>query len=137
MINKRQIIAFAKSHGQYVLKWKNPIRNCSDEAYDIDAVESVIPEAVQYFCAGAPGFVNANKNPVATGIVNGYRVLQHSLIWEEDPWQPPVEGWSPGQVCEGSCYVCRYVEVFISAHDIVSLSICLSFCFALVLIHPA
>jgi len=125
MINKRQIIAFAKSHGQYVLKWKNPIRNCSDEAYDIDAVESVIPEAVQYFCVGAPGFVNANKNPVATGIVNGYRVLQHSLIWEEDPWQPPAEGWSPGQVCEVSRYVGRLVEVIVNAYYFVSLSVCL------------
>ena len=100
MLNKRQIIAFATSTNQYVLKWKNPIRNCADEAaYDIDAVESVVPEAVQYFCVGAPGFINANKNPVATQIVNGYRAVQHSLIWEEDPWSPPEEGWTPGQVC--------------------------------------
>ena len=100
MLNKRQIIVFATSTNQYVLKWKNPIRNCADEAaYNIDAVESVVPEAVQYFCVGAPGFINANKNPVATQIVNGYRAVQHSLIWEEDPWRPPVEGWTPGQVC--------------------------------------
>ena len=101
LLNKIQIVEFAKTHNQFVLKWTNPIRNCEDaESYDINIVEDIIPEAVQYFCMGAPGLVNANKNPVGTGIVNGYRVVQHSLIWKTNPWQPPEEGWTPGQIFE-------------------------------------
>ena len=118
LLNRRQIVEFAKSHNRFVLKWRNPIRNCDlSEAYGIDVVESVIPEAVQYFCQGAPGFCNANKNPVATGIVNGYRVIQHSLIWGDDGWTPPASGWTPGQVIdvicyENSSYVCSYRSNF-------------------------
>ena len=100
MLNNRQVIEFAKSRNQFVLKWTNPIRNCENaDSYDPDVVESIVPEAVQCFCLGAPGFINANKNPVGTGIVNGYRVVQHSLIWKDHPWTPPEEGWLPGQVC--------------------------------------
>ena len=101
LLNRRQIVAFAKTHGQFILKWTNPIRNCEDaESYNIDIVEDIIPEAVQYFCMGAPGLVNANKNPVGTGIVNGYRVVQHSLVWKTNPWKPPKSGWKPGQIFE-------------------------------------
>lgn len=103
MINRRQVREFAKSHNQYVLKWTNPIRNCENAgSYDINVVESLVPEAVQYFCVGAPGYCNANKNPVATGIVNGYRVVQHSLIWQDNPWTPPDEAWTPGGTRTGS-----------------------------------
>ena len=101
LLNKRQIVAFAKTNNQFILKWRNPIKNCDDaQEYDINVVEGIIPEAVQYFCMGAPVLVNANKNPVGTGIVNGYRALLHSLIWKGDPWRPPHKGWEPGQVFE-------------------------------------
>ena len=101
LLNKRQIVEFAKTNNRFILKWTNPIRNCEDaESYDINTVEDIIPEAVQYFCMGAPGFVNANKNPVGTGIVNGYRVVQHSLIWNTNRWQPPKDGWVRGQIFE-------------------------------------
>ena len=101
LLNKRQIVAFAKVNNQFILKWTNPIKNCDEaQAYDINVVEGIIPEAVQYFCMGAPVLVNANKNPVGTGIVNGYRALLHSLIWNGDPWRPPHKGWEPGQVFE-------------------------------------
>ena len=101
LLNKRQIVAFAKANNQFILKWTNPIKNCDDaQEYDINVVEGIIPEAVQYFCMGAPVLVNANKNPVGTGIVNGYRALLHSLIWKGDPWRPPHKGWEPGQVFE-------------------------------------
>ena len=101
LLNKRQIVEFAEAHNQFVLRWTNPIRNCEDsQSYDINIVEGIIPEAVQYFCMGAPAFVNANKNPVGTGIVNGYRVLLHSLIWKDKPWRGPDKGWKPGQIFE-------------------------------------
>ena len=101
LLNRKQIVEFAKTHDRFILKWTNPIRNCEDaESYDINIVEDIVPEAVQYFCMGAPGLVNANKNPVGTGIVNGYRVVQHSLVWKTNPWKPPKAGWKPGQIFE-------------------------------------
>ena len=101
LLNKRQIVEFAKAHKQFILKWTNPIKNCQDsQEYDINIVEGIIPEAVQYFCMGAPALINSNKNPVGTGIVNGYRVLLHSLVWKENPWRGPEKGWKPGQIFE-------------------------------------
>ena len=101
LLNKRQIVEFAEAHNQFILKWTNPIKNCQDsQEYDINIVEGIIPEAVQYFCMGAPALVNSNKNPVGTGIVNGYRVLLHSLVWKDNPWRGPDKGWKPGQIFE-------------------------------------
>ena len=101
LLNKRQIVEFAKANNQFILKWTNPIKNCEDsQEYDINIVEGIIPEAVQYFCMGAPALVNSNKNPVGTGIVNGYRVLLHSLVWKDNSWRGPEKGWKPGQIFE-------------------------------------
>ena len=64
----------------------------------MDIIESLLPGAVQYFVLGAPANIIQNHNPVSTGIVNGSRVLLHSLVWRDGyTWKPPV-GARPGQV---------------------------------------
>ena len=74
------------------------MRNCADEEYSVDIIESLLPGAVQYFVLGAPANIIQNHNPVSTGIVNGSRVLLHSLVWRNGyTWKPPV-GARPGQV---------------------------------------
>ena len=93
-----QAVAYAKKYGVPVLRWVNPVRNCNDKEYSIDIIESLLPGAVQYFVLGAPANIIQNHNPVSTGIVNGSRVLMHSLVWGDGyRWQPPA-GARPGQV---------------------------------------
>ena len=97
-MNRLQAVAFAKKYGVPVLRWVNPVRNCADEEYSVDIIESLLPGAVQYFVLGAPANIIQNHNPVSTGIVNGSRVLLHSLVWRDGyTWKPPV-GARPGQV---------------------------------------
>lgn len=93
-----QAVAYAKKYGVPVLRWANPVRNYNDKEYSIDIIESLLPGAVQYFVLGAPANIIQNHNPVSTGIVNGSRVLMHSLVWGDGyRWQPPA-GARPGQM---------------------------------------
>jgi hypothetical protein len=93
-----QAVAYGKKYGVPVLRWINPVRNCDDKEYSVDIIESLLPGAVQYFVLGAPANIIQNHNPVSTGIVNGTRVLLHSLVWREGhTWKPPV-GVSAGRV---------------------------------------
>ena len=76
----------------------NPVRNCDDKEYAVETIEALLPGAVQYFVVGAPANIIQNHNPVATGIVNGTRVLMHSLVWANGyRWEPPP-GCKPGHV---------------------------------------
>lgn len=93
-----QAVAFAKKYGVHVLRWVNPVRNCDDKRYPVETIEALLPGAVQYFVLGAPANIIQNHNPVATGIVNGTRVLMHSLVWHNGyQWTPPVDS-KPGQI---------------------------------------
>ena len=93
-----QAVAYAKKYGLSVLRWVNPVRNCDDKVYRVETIESLLPGAVQYFVLGAPANIIQNHNPVATGIVNGTRVLMHSLVWPDGyAWKPPAHSY-PGQV---------------------------------------
>ena len=96
LINRLQVVAYAKKYGLPVLRWVNPVRNC-DEQYPVDTIESLLPAVVQYFALGAPANIVQNHNPVATGIVNGTRVIMHSLVWSNYTWTLPADS-TPGQV---------------------------------------
>ena len=106
--HRLQAVAFTKKYGVPVLCWVNPVRNCVDEEYSVDIIESLLPGAVQYFVLGAPANIIQNHNPVSTGIVNGSRVLLHSLVWRDGyTWKPPV-GARPGQVHDVPRPACMY-----------------------------
>ena len=96
-LNRLQVIAYAKKYGLHVLRWVNPVRNCKNKTYSVDTIEAILPAAVQYFVVGAPANIVQNHNPVSTNIVNGTRVIMHSLIWSEYEWAPPAHS-TPGQV---------------------------------------
>ena len=98
IFRRLQAIAYGKKYGLPVLRWVNPVRNCDDKEYSVETIEALLPGAVQYFVVGAPANIIQNHNPVATGIVNGTRVLMHSLVWANGyRWQPPP-GSKPGHV---------------------------------------
>jgi hypothetical protein len=64
----------------------------------VDIIQSLLPGSVQYFVLGVPANIIQNHNPVETGIVNGSRVLLHSLVWCDGyKWKPSVSA-RPGQV---------------------------------------
>ena len=97
-LRRLQAVAYAKKYGLPVLRWVNPVPNCGDKEYAVETIEALLPGAVQYFVIGAPANIIQNHNPVATGIVNGTRVLMHSLVWANGyRWEPPLR-CKPGHV---------------------------------------
>ena len=97
-LRRLQAVAYAKKYGLPVLRWVNPVRNCGDKEYAVETIEALLPGAVQYFVIGAPANIIQNHNPVATGIVNGTRVLMHSLVWANGYRWEPGAAWSNGVV---------------------------------------
>ena len=71
---------------------------CRNRVVILDNVCWSTENEVLNFVLGAPANIIQNHNPVSTGIVNGSRVLMHSLVWGDGyRWQPPA-GARPGQV---------------------------------------
>ena len=101
LINKHQVLAFARETGRTVYTWVDSLSNVpfhvsseSDEALD--------PAARRYFVYGAPAYITENLNTAATGIVNGSKGYLHSLTWRDEDAraeQLPPAG-SPGEIVE-------------------------------------
>ena len=81
LINKSQVIRFAKAKGLPVLTWVDPIKGAPCEV-STETDEKLDPAARRYFTLGAPAYIGVNMNSAVTGIVNGSPGWLHSLSWE-------------------------------------------------------
>ena len=100
LINKSQVMRFARSKGLPVLTWVDPLCNAPCTV-DIVTDEKMDPSARRYFVLGAPCFIGENLNSSVTGIVNGTPGWLHSLSWDEGivPHQFAVT-YAPGELVE-------------------------------------
>ena len=82
VINKHQVVRYARDHGVLVFSWINPITNAGDLEIDETEEEAISVTARRYFAVGAPCYVDQNLNAAATGIVNGSKGKMHSLTFK-------------------------------------------------------
>ena len=101
LINKHQVLAFARETGRTVYTWVDSLSNVPFHVSS-ESDETLDPSARRYFVYGAPAYITENLNTAATGIVNGSKGYLHSLTWRDEDAraeQLPPPG-SPGEAVE-------------------------------------
>ena len=101
LINKHQVLAFARVTGRTVYTWVDRLSNVPFEVSS-ESDEALDPAARRYFVYGAPAYITENLNTAATGIVNGSKGYLHSLTWRDEDAraeQLPPPGM-PGEIVE-------------------------------------
>lgn len=99
LINKSQVMRFARAKGLPVLTWVDPLCNAPCDV-DVTTDEKMDPSARRYFVLGAPCFIGENLNSSATGIVNGTPGWLHSLSWDEGISHQSAGPYAAGQLVE-------------------------------------
>ena len=82
LINKHQVISYARETGRCVFTWVDRITNAPLEVSE-EEDEQLDPSARRYFVYGAPAYITQNLNSAATGLVNGSKGYLHSLTWSD------------------------------------------------------
>ena len=87
IVNK-QAALFARLHGTYVFKWRNPCKGWKNKPSDTTDLYEQNPTLWQYFVPGSEAFLTKNIN-TRLGLVNGSPVVCHSVVL--DPKGPDYE----------------------------------------------
>ena len=99
VINKSQVMRYAREKGLPVFTWVNPLVKVPFEV-DTSTQEKMDPSARKYFVVGAPAFIGKNVNSAATGIVNGSAGWLHSLSWGPKCEVNLDGNYKPGELVE-------------------------------------
>ena len=103
VINKSQVLRFAKDKGKPVYFW-----HCQPTGAELTAdlenrlsnLAEDVPQMIQYFVEGAPCMITKNTY-MKHGVANGTSGTMHSLTWKDDTYSPKVpRNCFPGQLVQ-------------------------------------